>query len=76
MTIRRLRSLAALALAAAALAAACAGTQIGSPDDYQVVPLNRVYPYPTPEELARQKTEVVLASHYGSELPNVQLATA
>jgi hypothetical protein len=69
VTIRRLPLLAGVSLAAAALAAACAGTQIGSPDDYKKVALNRVYPYPTAEELARQKTEVVLASHYGTELP-------
>jgi hypothetical protein len=55
--------------AAAALLAACAGNQIGSPKDYDAVELNRVYPYPSPEELGRQKTEVVLASHYTTELP-------
>ena len=54
---------------AAALLAACAGNQIGSPQDYDSVELNRVYPYPSPEELGRQKTEVVLASHYTTELP-------
>ncbi len=52
-----------------ALLAACAGNQIGSPQDYDAVELHRVYPYPSPEELGRQKTEVVLASHYTTELP-------
>ena len=50
---------------------ACAGTQIGNPDDYDPVPLNRVFPYPTPEELARQKTEVVLRLLRGEDLVEV-----
>ena len=50
------------------LAVACAGNQIGSPTDYNPQPLDRVFPYPSPDELARQKTEVYLASHYTSEL--------
>ncbi len=54
---------------AAILLTACAGNQIGSPTDYESVQLNRVYPYPSPEEVARQKTQVVLASHYTTELP-------
>lgn len=64
MTIRRL-----LLAGLAAGVAACAGTNIGSPNDYEKVPLNRVFPYPTPEELAQQKTEVTLATHFGAELP-------
>ena len=63
VTIRRI-----LPLAAAALAA-CAGNQIGSPTDYDPVELSRVYPYPSPEELGRQKTEVVLASLHTTEFP-------
>jgi hypothetical protein len=59
-----------LLFAAGALVTGCAGTQIGDPSDYKLVDLNRVYPYPTPEELARQKTEVVLATHYTTELPS------
>ncbi len=54
---------------AAVLVAACASTEIGSPNDYEPVELNRVYPYPSAEELAQQKTEVVLATHYTTELP-------
>ena len=64
------RALAALGLALAVGLVACAGTHIGDPNDYDAVALNRVFPYPSPEELARQKTEVVLATHYTTELPS------
>ena len=76
MTFRRLLLLATRAcsrraalLGAAALVAACASTEIGDPNDYGAVELNRVYPYPSAEELAQQKTEVVLTTHYTTELP-------
>ncbi len=57
------------AVIAAAALAACAGTQIGSPSDYEPVDLPRVFPYPSDDELARQKTEIVLASRYTRDLP-------
>ncbi len=63
-------ALAGLGLALAVGLVACAGTHIGDPNDYDAVALNRVFPYPSPEELARQKTEVVLATHYTTELPS------
>lgn len=63
MKIRRL-----LLAGIAATVAACAGTNIGNPKDYKAVPLNRVFPYPSPEELAQQKTEVTLATHFTTEL--------
>jgi hypothetical protein len=59
-----------LVVAVAAGFVACASTQIGDPNDYEPVELNRVFPYPSPDELAQQKTEVVLASHYTTELPS------
>jgi len=64
VTIRRLL----LALATTS-AVACAGTHIGSPDDYKPMAFNRVFPYPSPEELAQEKTEVTLATHFTTELP-------
>jgi hypothetical protein len=70
------RSAVTLLILATAIATGCAGTQIGDPNGYQPVPLNRVFPYPTSEELAAQKIEVVLAAQYADDLPRAQVATA
>ena len=55
----------------------CASTQIGNPNrDYEPVELNRVYPYPSDQELRGQKTEVVLASRYTRDLPEAEVGRA
>ena len=59
-----------------ALTTACASTRIGSPDDYTPVPLNRVYPYPSDEELAQQTTAVALTASYSEELSEDEVGDA
>jgi hypothetical protein len=61
---------------AAFLALACAGNRIGDPSSYQEVTLNRVFPYPTEDELAGLNVEVVLAAHYSEELPKERVGSA
>jgi hypothetical protein len=61
----------------AALLFGCAATQIGNPSkDYELVELNRVFPYPSDRELRGQKTEVVLASRSTRDLPEEQVGRA
>lgn len=61
----------------AVLLFACATTEIGNPSqDYEPVELNRVYPYPSDQELQGQKTEVVLASRYTRDLREVEVGRA
>jgi hypothetical protein len=54
-------------VAIAVLLGACASTQIGSPDQYQLVSMNKVFPYPAEED--PRQVSVVLAQRYASELP-------
>lgn len=54
---------------------ACAGQRIGDPSAYAPVTLNRVFPYPSEQELAGQKIEVVLAAQYTDELPRERVGT-
>jgi hypothetical protein len=70
------RWIASVGLFALSSILACASTQIGSPDDYEPVPLNRVVPYPSDEELAQQTTGVVLAASYTEELSTDEVGGA
>jgi hypothetical protein len=58
------------------LALACATTRIGDPDEYEPVSLNRVFPYPSDEELAEQSIEVELSACYTDELPESEVGEA
>jgi hypothetical protein len=59
-----------------ALAAGCVSLRIGDPNTYEPVLLNRVFPYPSDEELSGQRTEVILAAQYIEELPRERVRTA
>lgn len=61
---------------AALFSAGCAGMRIGDPSGYAPVTMNRVYPYPTEEERASQKIQIILAAQYSSVLPKERLNTA
>jgi hypothetical protein len=52
------------------LLGACASTQIGSPDQYERVSMNKVFPYPAEAEAGRRRVSVVLAQRHAGELPD------
>ncbi len=60
----------------ALLVASCATGRIGDPSGYTSVPLNRVVPYPSADEVAGQKTEVIPAVQYTSDLPEAEVSQA
>ncbi len=70
------RSVALAVALSAALVAGCAGPRIGDPNTYEPVTLNRVFPYPSNEELSGQRIEVILAAQYIPELPKERVRTA
>jgi hypothetical protein len=62
--------------ALAVLLAACATGSVGEPEQYQPVPLNKVYPYPSAEELSEITSRVSLARRSAAGLPTDQVETS
>lgn len=63
-------------LIGAAVAVACASSRVSDLDAYDEIPMNRVVPYPSPEELRKRAVEIVIVDRPSVGIDDAQLEMA